>query len=71
MDIGEKDFEVAACAEEMGDLDHGDEIAAVWAASCCGAWEGEVSMVGFGRESKILLTPVDAQRAVLFDYHIF
>lgn len=37
VDVCEEDFDVAARAEEVGEFYDGAEVAAVWAAGCCGA----------------------------------
>ena len=37
MDVCEQDFDLAACGEEFGDFEHGDEVAAVGFSCCCGA----------------------------------
>lgn len=34
VDVGEEDFDVAAGAQEVGEFDDGDEVAAVRAAGC-------------------------------------
>lgn len=35
VDVGEEDFDVAACAEEVGEFDDGDEVTAVRSAGGC------------------------------------
>ena len=42
VDVGEEDLDAAAGAEEGGDFEHGDEVAAVRAPGGCRAWRGGV-----------------------------
>lgn len=39
VDVGEEDFDVAASAEEVCDLEDGNEVAAVWAAGCSASYK--------------------------------
>lgn len=40
MDISEQDFDRASGAEEVGELQHGDEVTTVRPACCCGTCVG-------------------------------
>ena len=52
--VGQEDFHRASGLEEVCDFQHGDEVAAVWAAGGCGAWRGWLERSGaLGGEKRL------------------